>query len=154
MPNCSRSRQAIVKKGLTAPASRGHYHYYVDIFAAGQTGTYAYLCLSSRTATVVQPLATNRHQLAGRIKGGLVDVQNHLGCSGHRGGCSGLAQVRVITGGIEHIYGPGAQLQTTMRSKLGMNAPRELQVKRDRVARQEEADAEYNLPTKPPLPGR
>jgi sRNA-binding carbon storage regulator CsrA len=41
-----------------------------------------------------------------------------------------------------------------MRSKLGMNAPRELQVKRDRVARQEEADAEYNLPTKPPLPGR
>jgi hypothetical protein len=69
------------------------------------------------------------------------------------------AQVKVITGGIEHIYGPGGQLQDddTLRAR-NERAERELQVKRDKAARQEEADAELKkqkaLATKPPLPGR
>jgi hypothetical protein len=53
------------------------------------------------------------------------------------------AQVRVITGGIEHVYGPGAQLLDDDALKArNERAERELQVKRDKAARQEEADAE------------
>jgi hypothetical protein len=53
------------------------------------------------------------------------------------------AQVRVITGGIEHVYGTGGQLldDDALRAK-NERAERELQVKRDKAARQEETDAE------------
>jgi len=53
------------------------------------------------------------------------------------------AQVRVITGDIEHIYGPGGQLldDDALRAQ-NERAERELQVKRDKAARQEQADAE------------
>jgi hypothetical protein len=54
------------------------------------------------------------------------------------------AQVRVITGGIEHVYGTGGQLQDDDALKArNERVERELQVKRDKAARQEEADAEY-----------
>jgi hypothetical protein len=53
------------------------------------------------------------------------------------------AQVRVITGGIEHVYGTGGQLLDDDALKArNERAERELQVKRDKAARQEEADAE------------
>jgi hypothetical protein len=53
------------------------------------------------------------------------------------------AQVRVITGGIEHVYGTGGQLldDDALRAQ-NERAERELQVKRDKAARQEQADAE------------
>ena len=52
------------------------------------------------------------------------------------------AQVRVITGGIEHVYGTGGQLldDEALRAK-NERAERELQVRRDKAA-QEETDAE------------
>jgi hypothetical protein len=53
------------------------------------------------------------------------------------------AQVKVITGGIEHVYGPGGQLLDDDALKArNERAEKELQVKRDKAARQEEADAE------------
>jgi hypothetical protein len=53
------------------------------------------------------------------------------------------AQVRVITGGIEHVYGTGGQLldDDALRAQ-NERAERELQVKRDKAARQEAAEAE------------
>ena len=53
------------------------------------------------------------------------------------------AQVRVITGGVEHVYGTGGQLidDDALRAQ-NERAERELQVKRDKAARQEQADAE------------
>jgi len=52
------------------------------------------------------------------------------------------AQVKVITGGIEHVYGPGGQLLDDDALKArNERAEREHQAKRDKAARQEEADA-------------
>jgi len=53
------------------------------------------------------------------------------------------AQVRVITGGIEHVYGTGGQLldDDALRAQ-NERAERELQARRDKAARQEEAEAE------------
>ena len=54
------------------------------------------------------------------------------------------AQVRVITGGIEHVYGTGAQILDDDALKArNERAERELQTKRDNAARQEAADAEF-----------
>ena len=55
--------------------------------------------------------------------------------------------VRVITGDIEHIYGPGGQLldDDALRAR-NERAERDIQVKRierDMALRQEEAEAEY-----------
>ena len=68
------------------------------------------------------------------------------------------AQVRVITGGIEHNYGPGGKLldDDALRAR-NERAERDIEVKRierDMALRQEEAEAEYerqraHLLTKP-----
>ena len=64
--------------------------------------------------------------------------------------------VRVITGDVEHIYGPGGQLldDDALRAR-NERAERQLQVERDMAARQEEADTESESQApadEPPLP--
>jgi hypothetical protein len=53
------------------------------------------------------------------------------------------AQVRVITGGgVEHVYGPGGQLQDDDELKArNERAEKELQVKRDKAAQEAAAES-------------
>src|SRR5436190_20290381 len=61
----------------------------------------------------------------------------------------GYAQVRVISGDIEHVYGPGGQVlddDALRANNERAERARQIEIRRRAQRRQDEADAEYQDP--------